>query len=785
LSEKIDAVTADRDYFEVSPHSISILHSFPPLVQIDRMRVEVLYMSSFSLSPSLSRCLPCSPFLSLSLPSSLAQHLSPSLTLALPFLPLSRSLALSPPHTPSLLLAPPLSTQAELSIKTDRLADTKRELTDIKIRAGEGWSSAQTRIDSLIPKEDIVIQEPQVEEEPDDPNDFSETKVVARLVKMMRADTLPMKPEQIKISEHYLLVALAQLYNAWWRKAAAARDKALQKMAGTPLLAGAGASSATPATEASFAPASSQQPTSQPAPKDNDGQPGEEALDAQMAVLMFQWAKKIYGINQLAQEKCKEVIACLPHLSGTKGPGLRIALFATFMGLGPPELSMANVTHLELYLKTLAMLPLGKDAMAPTHEEAAHNSAGGQDGAGPREALAPRTMTFLASGEDDKIAWLPFETAMEMVKSSFRSHPTFSLTPVTLLLQRHANANMRRATAGVRKTAGMVSVDLLMDLLIKNHIDAESRVLSQGISPFQYLTGIDPYAPPPPDPLDLLDQPEELRLSILKQAFGKDFLSTMKETLGELRKRTDPGAAWHCYSMMVQTIDTAHKSMHTLVEQAATDLALQRVLQDADAHAHVQTGRVPSGASSGRAPSATQGSRPPSGGGGGGGGGWNTGGGVHAEGQQPHMVVQVAKVASRLGKPQSAPPPMLVPHAPLTPRPGQGGHAPQNELLQPPATASGVGGGGKLPPVRLPVEQTRSVKLSALAGEAFLRGLTGGSSLVGPSSVVGGSKGAAAGGVLQSPRPPVSKKLRPQSARDSLSDPPLSAAMARRVFTPR
>lgn len=37
---------------------------------------------------------------------------------------------------------------------------------------------------------------------------------------------------------------------------------------------------------------------------------------------------------------------------------------------------------------------------------------------------------------------------MEMVKSSFRSHPTFSLTPVTLLLQRHANANMRMRQRG-------------------------------------------------------------------------------------------------------------------------------------------------------------------------------------------------------------------------------------------------------------------------------------------------------------------------------------------------
>ena len=54
---------------------------------------------------------------------------------------------------------------------------------------------------------------------------------------------------------------------------------------------------------------------------------------------------------------------------------------------------------------------------------------------------------------------------------------------------------------GVKKTAGMVSVDLLMDLLIKNQLDAESRVLSQGISPFQYLTGLNPFEPPPPDPL--------------------------------------------------------------------------------------------------------------------------------------------------------------------------------------------------------------------------------------------------------------------------------------------
>ena len=117
------------------------------------------------------------------------------------------------------------------------------------------------------------------------------------------------------------------------------------------------------------------------------------------------------------------------------------------MGLGPPELKQATETHLELYLKTLALLPLGAASMPPSHEEkAAHTPRGAQDGAGPREALAPRTMTFLASGQDDKIAWLPLETALALVQTRFRSHPTFSLTPVTLLLQRHAAANLRRAT---------------------------------------------------------------------------------------------------------------------------------------------------------------------------------------------------------------------------------------------------------------------------------------------------------------------------------------------------
>ena len=65
-----------------------------------------------------------------------------------------------------------------------------------------------------------------------------------------------------------------------------------------------------------------------------------------------------------------------------------------------------------------------------------------------------------------------------------------------------------------------------MELLIKNVLDAETRVVSQHLSPMQYLTGIDPKAPPPPDPLlEMLQQPEELRLNILKQVCVRERVS--------------------------------------------------------------------------------------------------------------------------------------------------------------------------------------------------------------------------------------------------------------------
>ena len=74
----------------------------------------------------------------------------------------------------------------------------------------------------------------------------------------------------------------------------------------------------------------------------------------------FQWAKKTYGINELAQGKCAEILSALPALAGSQTTGLRIGLFATFVGLGPPELKALKAAHLDFYLSVLSSLPLGK-----------------------------------------------------------------------------------------------------------------------------------------------------------------------------------------------------------------------------------------------------------------------------------------------------------------------------------------------------------------------------------------------------------------------------------------
>ena len=54
-------------------------------------------------------------------------------------------------------------------------------------------------------------------------------------------------------------------------------------------------------------------------------------------------------------------------------------------------------------------------------------------------------------------------------------------THANISVQTHAHTHML-----------LSQVDLLMDLLLKNHLEAESRVLHQHISPHQYFTGIDP-----------------------------------------------------------------------------------------------------------------------------------------------------------------------------------------------------------------------------------------------------------------------------------------------------
>ena len=78
-----------------------------------------------------------------------------------------------------------------------------------------------------------------------------------------------------------MLVAIAHIYNGWWRKSHVARERSSHASSSTTLGHGNGNGEA--------------------------GEVGEQdlAIDEQMALQMFQWAKKIYGINQLAQNKCQ------------------------------------------------------------------------------------------------------------------------------------------------------------------------------------------------------------------------------------------------------------------------------------------------------------------------------------------------------------------------------------------------------------------------------------------------------------------------------------------------
>ena len=307
-----------------------------------------------------------------------------------------------------------------------------------------------------------------------------------------------------------------------------------------------------------------------------------------------------------------------------------------------------------------------------------------------------------------------------------------------------------------------------------------------------------------------------MRLSILKHAFGADFLSTIRATLVELRARTDPAAAWHCYSMLVQSIDVAHKSMRDMLNRQAmrdmpdnqsmvdTQATAQAALDDTDDDPfnnlaqedflvlHRDTAvTAPDTSTSDRH---RPGPGPP---------------GIGPESAARTPQARPATAAMRAptnlaGRPgnrpasasasvRSATPPgdargggaeevirVLVDHKRL-----QHAHPAQRSAQKPPAPtqrstvgglqprASQRGGGGegperadagiKLP--TLPLAQSGLVQQSALAGEAYIR-----SKFFVPDAGGGGSAGGWVGGVgMQSPRPPLAKKPRPMSARDGVS----------------
>ena len=114
--------------------------------------------------------------------------------------------------------------------------------------------------------------------------------------------------EHIKISEHTLLVAMAQIYNGWWRQskppvAVEGSFPRPSRQTDTHTHTHTPSSSPPPAHTHNVthqhphvhmhAPSSSNAATAETSE--------ENCTDLLMAKLMFQWAQKIYGINELAQ----------------------------------------------------------------------------------------------------------------------------------------------------------------------------------------------------------------------------------------------------------------------------------------------------------------------------------------------------------------------------------------------------------------------------------------------------------------------------------------------------
>ena len=274
-----------------------------------------------------------------------------------------------------------------------------------------------------------------------------------------------------------------------------------------------------------------------------------------------------------------------------------------------------------------------------------------------------------------------------------------------------------------------------------------------------------PPTQPPPDPLDsLADDPQELRLRLLRDALGPDFLAAVKATLGELRKRTDPAAAWHAYSMLVQTVDGAHRAMLDLVAQA------QAAAPDAGGS---ETGSQ-SGSDAGHAPLAG-------------------GAGAAVDGRGRPASARDESGGAALGGRRSE-------KRPVSARAGGASHREHGDKLwtarqvrafaaaaAPSEGSNESHGGAGARAGKLPVlsQGGGPVHHAALAGEAFLRAhfLDKGAERKGrlaAEALVTRPHGELAGGapgVVGMPRPPLAKKARP-----------LSAAVPRtgvRVLTPR
>ncbi|EKX37379.1 hypothetical protein GUITHDRAFT_165501 [Guillardia theta CCMP2712] len=170
------------------------------------------------------------------------------------------------------------------------------------------------------------------------------------------------------------------------------------------------------------------------------------------------------------------------------------------------------------------------------------------------KALLPRVLHFLKSLHSSEICWLSLEEATSFVRSRAKHGRRERIGPLLQELRTHSQ---REEEAESSWRAGVsVSVDFLLDLLVRHESSSAS---------FSSLR--DPFSASPEGGEEEEEgmDPEVFRIGVLRLAFGREFAGTLRSLLEGVKEQLDVSAAWHSYRLISLTVDQARKTIERLL----------------------------------------------------------------------------------------------------------------------------------------------------------------------------------------------------------------------------